>query len=320
MRYWYSPLLLWVICQPLMAHQPISSSQQIELTAKQITEKVYVAHGPQAFPNPQTAGFMNNPAFIVTSAGVVVIDPGSSVQIGRKLLRVIARVTDQPIVAVFNTHVHGDHWLGNQAIQEAYPQVTIYAHQRMREHIAAGAGETWVALFKQLTEGATDGTQIVAPNTGLQGGEHIQIGATKLVIHHTGKAHSDNDIMIEVPDQSVLFTGDILANQRIQSARPQDSNIYGQIRAVEHALGTPSQWFVPGHGHTGQRRIAEQQRVFLNSLLAAVERYYEQGLSDFEMVDAVKQQLSEYQHWHNFNELGRVISYVYLNVEENAFE
>lgn len=235
---------------------------------------------------------MNNPGFVLPLASVVVIDPGSSVQIGRRLLHGIRNITDKPVVAVFNTHVHGDHWLGNQAIRESHPHARIYAHQRMLEHVGAGAGEEWVALFSRLAEGATDGTNVTGPDIGLQGGEVISIGGLSFRIYHTGHAHSDNDIMIELPADKALFTGDIVTNQRIQSARPEDSDIFGQINAVEVALGTNSRWFLPGHGHSGGREIAEKQLIFLQQLLGAVQRYYAQGLSDFEMVEPVKKDLS----------------------------
>jgi glyoxylase-like metal-dependent hydrolase (beta-lactamase superfamily II) len=290
-----------------------------DLALQQLTDRIYVAHGPQRFPDPQTQAFMNNPGFVVTDGGVVVVDPGSSVQIGRKLLDGIARVTDQPVVAVFNTHVHGDHWLGNQALRQAYPAVAIYAHQRMIERIEAGEGDDWVRLFDRLTDGATAGTRVVAPTIGLRGGEEIVIGNIPFRIHHFGKAHSDNDIMVEIPRDRSIFLGDVVTNRRVQSARPGDSDIVGQIRAVEFVLTTDNDWFIPGHGSSGGREVAERQLAFLQKLYASVRRHYEAGLADFEMRDRVKQDLSEYRDWYNFDELGRVIGSVYLRVEEDAF-
>ncbi|MES9848267.1 MAG: MBL fold metallo-hydrolase [gamma proteobacterium symbiont of Ctena orbiculata] len=321
MTTWYCRLLLsMTLCSTVLAHPPAPFPESEGLVVRKISEHIYIAHGPQEFPNPQTAGFMNNPGFIVTLDGVVVVDPGSSVQIGRRLLSSIRGITEKPVVAVFNTHVHGDHWLGNQAIRESYPHARIYAHQRMLEHVDAGAGEEWIALFSRLTEGATDGTNVTGPDIGLQGGEVIPIGELSFHIYHTGKAHSDNDIMIELTADSALFTGDIVTNQRIQSARPADSNIFGQIHAVEVALGTNSRWYLPGHGQSGGREIVEQQLLFLQNLLGAVQRYYNQGMNDYEMVEPIKKDLSAYNDWYNFDELGRVIAHIYIEVEEKSFE
>lgn len=317
-RSWLTAGLLLGITQSY-AHQPAAFDPDVELQARQLTKHVYVVHGPQAFPSPKTRGFMNNPGFVLTSQGAVVIDPGSSVQIGDKVLESIRRITDKPVVAVFNTHVHGDHWLGNQAVRQAYPQAPIYAHERMIERVEAGEGDEWVQLFERLTEGATMGTQVVGPTVGLRGGETLEFGDVALRIHHTGKAHSDTDIMIESPADRAIFLGDIVTNRRIQSARPADSDIRGQIDAVEFVLSTDNRWFIPGHGLSGGREVAQQQLQFLQDLYASVKRHYEDGLADYEMLEPVRQDLAEYSDWYNFDELGRVLSNVYLKVEEEAF-
>jgi len=109
--------------------------------AEKVSEHVYVIHGPLEMPNETNEGFMNNPAFIVTDKGVVVVDPGSSVHTGNMLLREIRKVTDMPVIAVFDTHVHGDHWLGNDAIQRAYPDAAIYGHQTMISMVDQGEGQ-----------------------------------------------------------------------------------------------------------------------------------------------------------------------------------
>ena len=119
-------------------------------------------HGPTELPSPSNQGFMNNPAFVVTDEGVVVIDPGSSVQVGEMVLARIEKVTDKPILAVFNSHIHGDHWLGNQAIRAKYPDVPIYGHERVPPKVEAGAGTEWVDLMLSMTEKATAGTGVVS--------------------------------------------------------------------------------------------------------------------------------------------------------------
>src|SRR5688572_10749145 len=74
--------------------------------ADRIAAHTYVIHGPRAIASVANQGFMNNPAFIVTGEGVVVIDPGSSVQAGRMVMKQLRKVTDKPVTHVLNTHVH----------------------------------------------------------------------------------------------------------------------------------------------------------------------------------------------------------------------
>ena len=314
-------LLLAVIVPSSTNAHEANTPQSIEhFTAEKISEHIYVVYGPQLLPDKNTKAFMNNPGFVLTKNGVVVVDPGSSVQIGRELLNKIKSVTDMPVVAVFNTHVHGDHWLGNQAIYEAYPKVRIYAHKRMIERVALGEGENWISIFNSMTGNAITGTKAISPNHGLSGGESLMIGDIKFDIHHTGKAHTDHDIMIEISNDKAIFLGDIVTNKRVPSSDvPHDANYKGQIEAIKTILKLPLQIYIPGHGITGNRKLPESSLAFLNILYASVEKYFENGMSDFEMKDKIVSDLKEFQDWNNFEEIGRVISHVYLEVEQASF-
>jgi hypothetical protein len=65
-----------------------------------ITDKVYVIYGPSDRPNPKNQGFRNNPASVIPSAGVIVIDPGSSLYTGEMVLKKIRTITQAAIVTV----------------------------------------------------------------------------------------------------------------------------------------------------------------------------------------------------------------------------
>ena len=303
------------------AHNVIAPASLEHYSFKQVSENIHVIHGSQTLPNVKTRGFMNNPAMITTTNGVIVIDPGSSKEIGMQLLDKIKKVTNKPVIAVFNTHLHGDHWLGNHGIRTIYPKIPIYAHQRMIQRVNKGEGQEYIDLFLKMTKKATVGTRIVSPNIGLTGGETLNLDGMRLRIHHTGHAHTDSDIMIEVVADKGLFFGDIVASKRVPNSDiPQDANFKGTINAIKTILNkNPATIYIPGHGVTGGREVPEASLRFLTKLTESVTRYYKQGLSDFEMKDQVIQDLSEFKDWNNFNEIGRVISYLYQEVERDYF-
>ncbi len=289
-----------------------------ELPLEQVASRTYLIHAPLAAPNRKNEGFIANTGFVVSDDGVVVVDPGGSVQIGRKLLEKIAQVTDKPVVAVMNTHVHGDHWLGNHAIREKYPEAKIYAHEKMIERLRRGEGARWTVILEDLTGGATAGTKAVLPDIGLQGGEVLKFGSTTLRIYYQGRAHTDTDIMIEVAEDKAIFLGDIVMVGRI-SSQSLDADVKAQISAVEFALATDNDVYIPGHGRAGGKEVPKKALAFLSDLYASVSKYYEEGLSDYEMKDKVREDLSEYADWSGFDSIGRTIAHVYLRVEEDAF-
>jgi glyoxylase-like metal-dependent hydrolase (beta-lactamase superfamily II) len=282
-----------------------------------LTERVYVIHGPNERPNPANQGFMNNPGFVLTQKGVVVVDPGSSVQVGDLLLKKIASVTKDPVIAVFNTHIHGDHWLGNDAVRRAFPKAVIYAHPKMIEKSVV-EGESWRKTMLQLTDGGTKGTKAVTPNLGLENEETLALGGTHFRIHHTGHAHTDGDIMVEVVEEKVLFMGDNAVVEFV--ARLDDGHFLGNIAACEAALKTAATVFVPGHGKTGGREVVTAYRDYLKTLYGSVKKYYDQGMGDFEMKDRVVADLMLYQKWASFDgEIGKLVSLAWLQVEQASF-
>ena len=286
--------------------------------AEQVADNVYVIHGPLEMPNPVNQGFMNNPAFVITSDGIVVIDPGSSVQTGEMVLRVMAKVSDKPVIAVFNSHIHGDHWLGNQAIRAAYPDAPIYGHPNMIALIEAGAGQDWVDLMERLTEGKTVGTGVTGPNKTINHGDVFKYGGMTFKVHHYGKAHTTSDIMIEIPERSITFLGDNVLKDRVP--RIDDGDVQGNIATCKRIMETGSKVYVPGHGPTGDASVPKVYQRYLEILYTTVQKYYDEGLSDFEMKEPVAEALSEYAGWSGFDEqLGRHISVTYLQVEEAAW-
>lgn len=87
---------------------------------------------------------MNHPGFMIVPG--VVIDSGGSLHVGEWVLDKIARITGKPVAAVLNTHVHGDHWLGNRAVRIGIPNAVIDAHERTG---ATRSNQSWIALFRE---------------------------------------------------------------------------------------------------------------------------------------------------------------------------
>jgi glyoxylase-like metal-dependent hydrolase (beta-lactamase superfamily II) len=199
-------------------------------------------------------------------------------------------------------------------------EVPIYGHPKMIEDIEKGAGADWVALMSRATEGATEGTEAVGPNKALDHGEEIEHGGLTFRVHHYGQVHTHTDLMIEVPEKELLFLGDNANNKRI--VRMDDGSFAGTISALETVKKdvASAKVLVPGHGRTGGWEIVDANRDYMGTLYGAVELFYEEGLSDFEMKPQIAEKLAAFKDWAGFeDELGKHISLAYLQVEEAAF-
>jgi len=261
---------------------------------------------------------MNNPGIVMTSEGIVIVDPGSSLQAGEMVLRMIRKLSDKPVVAVFNTHIHGDHWLGNQAIRQAYPDAPIYGHTEMLAMIEAGAGDTWVELMDKLTEGATRGTSVVAPDRPVKHGDTIKIGNKTFRIHHYGQAHTLTDIMIEVVEDGVVFLGDNVTADRIP--RMSDGNFTGNIASVDKILETGARTWIPGHGPTGDTTMVENYRDYLQAVYSAAQEAFNNDLDSSDVKSISLMTTTKFKDWVGYDEeLGPHGAQAYTEVEAAEF-
>lgn len=282
-----------------------------------LSERVYVIYGPLEEPNTANQGFRNNVVMVVTSAGVVVMDVGTSVYAGNMVLEKIRSVTNKPVVAVFNSHVHGDHWLGNQAFKEANPNVDIYAHARMIELIKQGEGARRVAAMNAATDNAVVGTRPVAPTVAVTDGQVITVGDMKFHVHITGPGHSDSDIMIEIPQEKTLFTGD---NVRADTVSFGMASFKGNLAAIDRILKTDAETFIPGHGRADGKKVVLTYRKFLDTIKSTVAKHYDSGMPDYKIKPIVVKALADYRNWVRFEEhIGRLVSLAYQEAENEAF-
>jgi glyoxylase-like metal-dependent hydrolase (beta-lactamase superfamily II) len=313
------PCLPFLLAAALLAACGESQAPALsaEYPAKRIGERVYVIHGPNELPNKANQGFMNNPGFVITSKGVVVVDPGSSVQVGEMVLRAVAAVTREPVIAVFNTHIHGDHWLGNQAIKAAYPQAVIYAHPKMKAR-APVEGPAWVERLERLTGGATRGTRAVVPDTVLDNDETLRLGDRRFRIYHHGHAHTDGDLMIEVIEDKVMFTGDNVMAERV--GRMDDGHFAGSIAAIDMALASGAEHFVPGHGPSNGRATLRAYQDYLKTVYAGVKKYHDLDPTDPEIKARILPSLERFRGWREFDsEVGRHVGQIVQEIEAASF-
>jgi len=269
---------------------------------EKMNENVYIMHGPVVGPNKENQGFMNNPALIESEHGLIVIDPGGNYNVGKKILAQIEKVSSKPILAVFNTHKHGDHWFANKAIVEKYPKVEIYAHPNMIKVSKEGEAEVWYGILSRTT-GNLEGTKEFAfPTKALTDGQEIEVDGQKFVVQHPHVAHTDTDLLIAHLNSMTLFMGDNLMKGRLGSF-DDSSNIFGNIALLENIKKeTDFKLYVPGHGASGTRD--DTIDPFLNYLKVLQEegqKAYDDDKEAYEVKAEVMTKLPWMKDWDAFS-------------------
>jgi len=293
-----------------------------DIAPTRLSERVWMIFSPDGFPTQQNQGMMSNIAFVTTSQGVVILDSGSSLQIGQMAIRMIRKVTDKPVVAVFNSHYHGDHWLGNHAFAKAFgSQLPIHALPGTLEAIRGSTGSSWRALLERWTNQSTLGTEVVAPNTPVAHGQILRWGDTQFRMHHYGTAHTAFDLCVEVVEDKVTVVGDIAMGNRI--ANMDEGSYPGTFKyyaALAQAAG--SQLWVPGHGHAA-RDLLNTYGQFMAGIWEPCLQAVKDGKSEAEaralvLADSrVAQRAAGMQGFES--NIGKYISLAYLEAEKEAF-
>ncbi len=307
-----SSILFFLLTSASIAKESLGIMDDFD--AKKIAKHTWVVLGPLELPNAKNQGFMNNPAFVITDKSVIVIDPGSTVHVGRALLKKIRKQTDKPITHVFNSHIHGDHWLAGQAIAEENPKVKIHAHPQMIEDAKAGEAKNWIDIMNTLTEGASEGTKAIFPTIALENGQEIKVDNITIKVHLNDFAHTKTDAMYEIVEDKVLITGDNAFNNR--SPRLDDGSFAGNIEAMNSALKLDIDVVIPGHGAAGGKEILSDYRDFIATIFNTTQELMDEDMEAFEMKPIIVKKMEKFKNWGNFDgAIGRLISIAVLEAE-----
>ena len=293
-----------------------------DIAPQQISKHVWIIYANDGFPTPENRGMMSNVTFVVTSVGVVILDSGSSLQIGEMAIRMIRKVTDKPVVAVFNSHFHGDHWLGNHAFAKAFGNaLPIHALAATRKTIESYEGNVWRTLMEKWTNQSTSGTEVVPPNRTVTHGQVLKFGDVTLKMHFYGRAHTDADLCVEVVEDKVTQIGDIAMANRI--ANIDDGSYPGTFKyfeALQQAAG--EQLWMPGHGMPG-KDILKTYGTFLKGIWEPCLQAVKDGKSESEAKALVLQDprvSSRAATMQGFDSnIGKYTSLAYLEAEKEAF-
>ena len=224
------------------------------LVPQKIAPNVYMVQGEAGVASQENRGFNSNAGFVLTGAGVVVIDALGTPLLGQALLNAIRKITDEPVRTVIVTHYHADHFYGLLAFKQAGAQ--IWAHKDARAYLRGGEGAIRLAQRRQdLAPWIDEKTQLVAADKWLDDDVSFKMGTMQFDVVHMGPAHSPEDVIIIIGNSGVIFTGDILFSERIPFVGNADSKRW--LQSISKLLDLRPTILVAGHGHPSPNPAAD---------------------------------------------------------------
>lgn len=243
--------LVWVVglVMPAAHAQPVASTAPGEpappMQAYRLSASTWFVQGVSALGTPANQNFISNAGFIVTPAGVVVVDALGSPAVAQRLLEQIRQVTDKPVTHVVVTHYHADHIYGLQTFKAAGAR--IIAHQAARLYLNSDTAQLRLQASRQeLAPWVNEHTRLVPADQWIDADTTLDLGGIRVLIRPVGPSHTPEDLVVYVPAEGVLFAGDLVFRNRVPFVGQADSRRW--IQALDVLLAFDARVVVPGHG------------------------------------------------------------------------
>ncbi|TQS39900.1 MBL fold metallo-hydrolase [Cryptosporangium phraense] len=220
-----------------------------------------------------------NATLIVGDTGALVVDTLSTPAQASELADAIRRVTPLPW-QIANTHHHFDHVFGNATLGAG---TEIWAHSECVARFERWGAERVTEIAAEYPiDGITDVT-LLAPTRSVSGQATLDLGGRTVELRHLGRGHTDNDLVVVVPEARTVLAGDLLENGAPPSL--EDSWPLEWAGTVAALLELEPQTVVPGHGAPMTPAQARAQHQELAAMEWAIRQGWH-GKAPAEEVDA----------------------------------
>jgi len=230
----------WIFLLCLGLSLPALADLDYALKPRLIAEDTWLLEGSTDNFAKANGGNIVNTAFIVTEAGVVVIDTGPSRRYGEALRQAIAQVNSKPVIQVLITHHHPDHALGNQAFKDVPIGALADTARLLQEQ-----GDSMAENLYRMVGDWMRGTEVVLPTQVLQPGV-LSVGQHDLRLLALA-GHTGADLAILDQRTGVLFAGDLVFYQRALTT-PHSPGLAVWLADLDTLQALPWRLIVPGHG------------------------------------------------------------------------
>ncbi|MDX1384359.1 MAG: MBL fold metallo-hydrolase [Thermoanaerobaculia bacterium] len=264
-----------------------------------------LGNGLWAYLQPDGGWGLSNAGLVVDGEASLLVDTLFDLRLTGEMLEAMRRATPAAasIDTLVNTHANGDHTFGNELVggarivasQACADEMGEAGPERLAGLVAAAPqmGETGDYLLDIFGSFEFEGITLTPPTETFSGSTELRVGAKEVVLHEVGPAHTRGDILVHVPGDRAVFTGDILFIQGhpIIWAGP----VGNWLRACDRILAMDVETIVPGHGPLTDKAGVRALRDYFSYLEAEARKRYDAGMSAFEAAGDIS--LADYDSW-----------------------
>lgn len=253
---------------------------------------------------------------LVARGGGLVVDTLYDLPLTREMIGLYATVHPDPVRRVVNTHHNGDHCWGNQLFTDA----TIIGHRgcvaRFHDFLPSQAEairtmqsppEHLATLQRELSPFDFSGIELRAPDHVLDGDATFDLDGVPVEIRYVGPAHTEGDLVVYLPEDGVLFAGDVFFHRCTPIGWEGSTDRWIEaLRTIEQL--TP-QWVVPGHGPVCGVEGVREMREYLEYVQREARAHWAAGLTPLDA--CLRIDLGPYATWTDPARLAANVHRVY---------
>ena len=271
---------------------PRSPLVAAELT-QQIADRVHV------LPDARVE-FVPNVGIVIGDRAVLVIDTAMGAENGARIVGQARELAAGRKLFLTTTHFHPEHAFGAQAFADEATYVANEAQVRELEE----KGPEYVEMFSGFgphVAALLESVELVAPDVTYAGDRaELDLGAVRVLFLYRGPAHTRGDQLVFLPEQRILFAGDLVENRFFPIFADEDSSGARWLRLLDEIDALRPSILVPGHGEVGDAGLVEELRGYLTAIRDRVAERRAEGkpLEQIETELDTEMQ-SRYRHWDN---------------------
>ncbi|HXI87531.1 MAG TPA: MBL fold metallo-hydrolase [Parvularculaceae bacterium] len=261
--------------------QPARAGDPMELEWHELAPGVFAGVRPVSYRAP----VVGTTVIVIGKKGVFVFDPAGYALQGERLVQKVKSLTDLPITEMAISHWHGDHHLGAYKVLEAFPKAELISSEFTARAIASpimgdidgpdeGQRQTQLGAVRKMLETGkrADGTElsegmrayyadlikysdfftadqrrakITVPTRTIKDSLTLDLGGRKVELEHLGYANTKGDIIMYLPKEKILATGDVVVTPTpygIGSYPKSWAEVLRKLKAYD------AKYIIPGHG------------------------------------------------------------------------
>ena len=259
-----------------------ASNFDYKLKPQKVSENIWCFFGKTEVPSKENGGFMANSCYIKAKDSYILIDTGANYNFAKQAYEAMQKIEDLKVSTIIITHEHDDHWMGNSFYKDRFNSI-IYAPKSINENYNENSKPR---IFEILDKNEMENTKVIKADVVVSDEKVINISDKTIKIIPTKlTAHTKDDLIVYLPDEKVIFTGDIIMNQRVTSNR--DGSVVGTLKAIDLINSYDWNTLIAGHGTITDKKATDFTTKYFTLLKTRVLEAIEAGITADEISKVV---------------------------------